>query len=281
MKRKIKMSASKKMSSPPVITLESITPALAAEWLKGNNVNRRLVANHVERLASEMLAGEWRVTGDTIKLNGDRLLDGQHRLQAIVRSGVTVQCFVARNVELEAFPVLDTGRIRAGGDVLSAHGYRNVYITASVCRLVWMFERKIGGLNATVTNSAILNLVRRHPELIGFISDVSAFGFAKTSGIVSSLYWLWATDNAKGEEFLAQFLRGAELKITNPIYPLRERVINDHMLRATKSGRRALIAMVFRVWEAWLSGKSQTSLKATRPTGEEFPWPSGAPYLVD
>jgi hypothetical protein len=279
--RKRKMSYSKKPSSPPVLTLESITPALAAEWLKGNTVNRRIVPHHVERLASEMLAGEWRITGDCIKLNGDRLLDGQHRLQAIVQSGVTIACFVARNVELEAFPVLDTGRIRMGGDVLSAHGYHNVYITASVCRLVWQFERKIGSLNASVTNSAILNLVKRHPELTSFISDVSAFGFAKTSGIVASLYWVWSIDNAKGEEFLAQFLKGAELKITNPIYPLRERVINDHMLRATKSGRRSLVAMFFRVWEAWLSGKSQTALKATRPAGEEFPWPKGAPYLVD
>jgi hypothetical protein len=275
------MSYSKKSVPPPVITLESITPALAAEWLKGNNVNRRLVSNHVERLASEMLAGEWRITGDCIKLNGDRLLDGQHRLQAVVRSGVTIQCFVARNVDLEAFPVLDTGRIRQGGDVLSAHGYRNVYITASVCRMVWMFERKMGSLNVSVTNSAILNLVKRHPELPGFISDISAYGFAKTSGIVASLYWLWAADNLKGEEFLQQFLKGAELKMTNPIYPLRERVINDHMLRATKTGRRSLVAMFFRVWEGWLSGKAQISLKATRPLAEEFPWPKGAPYLVD
>lgn len=279
-KKKRKMSSSKKTSfSTPIITLETITPAMAAEWLRGNTVNRRIVSNHVERLASEMLAGEWRLTGDCIKLNGERLLDGQHRLQAVVQSGVTIQCFVARNVDLEAFPVLDTGRIRQGGDVLSAHGYRNVFITASVCRLVWMFERKMGSLNASVTNSAILNLVKRHPGLTSFISDVSAYGFAKTSGIVASLYWVWSVDNAKGEEFLEQFLKGAELKISNPIYPLRERVINDHMLRATKTGRRALVAMVFRVWETWLAGKSQTSLKAIRPAGEDFPWPKGAPYL--
>src|ERR1700756_4533070 len=188
-------SSKKSFSYPPIITLETITPAQAAEWLKGNTVNRRLVLHHVERLASEMLAGEWGVTRGFIKVNGDRLLDGQHRLQAIVQSGVSIQSFVARNVELEAFPVLDTGRIRAGGDVLSAHGYRNVFITASTARMIWYFERKIGSLNGTITNSAILNLVKRHPELPSFIADVSAYGFAKTSGVVSSLYWLWAADN--------------------------------------------------------------------------------------
>jgi hypothetical protein len=281
-KKKLKMSYKKTPSSNiPSITLETITPALAAEWLRGNTVNRRIVPNHVERLASEMIGGEWRLTGDCIKFSGDRLLDGQHRLQAVVQSGITIQCFVARNVDLDAFPVLDTGRTRAGADVLSAHGYRNVFLTTSVARMLWYFERRIGALNGAVTNSAILNLVKRHKELSSFISDTSTYGFAKTSGVVASLYWLWLADNAKAEDFLDQFLKGAELKITNPIYALRERVINDHILRSTKSGRRALVAMFFRTWEIWLSGKTQTSLRAIRPAGEEFPWPKGAPYLVD
>ena len=279
--KKRKMSYSKKSSATPTITLETITPTMAAEWLRGNTVNRRLVPNHVERLASEMLAGEWRLTGDCIKFAGDRLMDGQHRLQAVVQSGVTIQCFVARNVDLEVFAVLDTGRTRAGADVLSAHGYRNVFLTTSVSRMLWYFERKIGSLNGSVTNSAILNLVKRHKELPGFVSDLSTYNFAKTSGVVSSLYWVWLADSGKGEEFLDQFLKGAELKVSNPIYTLRERVINDHMLRSTKSGRRALVAMFFRTWESWLSGKSQVSLRAIRPAGEEFPWPKGAPYLVD
>lgn len=273
------MQANKKMNNP-VITLETISPHTAAEMLKGNTVNRRLVFNLVDRLASEMSAGEWKVTGDTIKFNGDRLLDGQHRLEAIVRSGVTVQSFVARSVDSDAFPVLDTGRTRMGSDVLSAHGYRNVFITASTARMVWFFERKMASLNETITNSAVLNLCKRHPELPSFISDVHCYRFAKTSGVVASLYWVWLSDRTKGDEFLAQFLKGIELKVTNPVYVLRERLINDHQLRSTKQGRRALIAAVFRTWDAWLTGKTVGHLKATQPSSADFPWPKGAPYLV-
>jgi len=271
----------KKMTKQPTVSLETITPAVAAEMLKGNSLNRRLVFNHLNRLVREMLDGEWRLTGDTIKLNGDRLLDGQHRLEAVVRSGVTIQCFVARNVDPEVFPMVDTGRSRIGGDVLSASGYRNVFLTSSVARMVWYFERRISKLEGPVTNNAILNIVKRHKELPNFVADVQSFKFAKTSSIVSPLYWIWCADQDRGDQFMEAFLKGIELRVTSPIYLLRERVINDHQLRSARSskrGRRALIAAFFRTWAAWNDNKSQIKLKIFG-TGEEFLWPEGAPYL--
>jgi len=275
------MQAKQKMSKEPQITLETITPAVAAEYLKGNQSNRRLIYNHLNRLVSEMLAGEWRLTGDTIKLNGDRLLDGQHRLEAVVRSGVTIKCFVARNVDEDTFPMLDTGRTRIGGDVLSIAGYTNVFLTASVARVIWYFERKIDRLDGYVTNNAILLLMKRHPYLNNFVSDIQGHKFARTSSVVSSLYWLWCADHEKGDAFIDAFLKGVELKVSNPIYVLRERVINDRQLRSsrsTKTGRKALIAAFFRCWTAWLEGKTQSRLVINLP-GEDFPWPAGAPYL--
>jgi hypothetical protein len=268
----------KKMNTP-TITLEDIDPHKAAEMLRGNSVNRRMVPNHLNRLVSEMLADEWRVTGDTIKLNGDRLLDGQHRLEAVVRSGVTIRTWVARGVDSEAFPMIDTGRSRQGGDVLSAHGYHNVFLTASSARLIYHFEHKNARLEGAVTNNAILWVVKRHDQLPDFISDVCTAHFAKVSAVVAALFWLWLADPDRGEAFLQAFLKGIELKLTSPIYVLRERVINDRTLSSTKSGRKALVAMVFRTWDAWLGGRTQAHLKATLPGESDFPWPKGAPYL--
>lgn len=268
----------KKMSA--AVTLEQITPHVAAEMLRFNNTNRRMVPNHLNRLISEMLAGEWRVTGDTIKINGDRLLDGQHRLEAVVRSGVTIWTYVARNIDVDAFDVLDTGRSRAGGDVLSALGYHNVFITASAARMVWYYEHKITRLDGPVSNHAIVNCVKRHGELPAFISDVSTHSFCKTGAIVSALYWIMLSDREKADQFIDSFARGLELKTTSPIYVMRERVINDHVLRATKSGRQRLVAMMFRTWDNWLAGKPAQYLKATRPDEAGFPWPKGGPYLV-
>lgn len=264
----------------PTVTLETITPQMAAAYLKGNSANRHIIYNHLDRLASQMLAGEWRLTGDTIKFNGDRLLDGQHRLEAIVRSGVAIQCFVARNVETESFPMIDTGRSRQGGDVLSAHGYTNVFMTSASCRVIWFIERKIASLDGFVSNNTILNTIKRHKDLPRFVSDISSYRFAKIAAIVSSLWWLWLCDKAAGDQFIESFLSGSDLKATSPIHLLRERLINDPVLRTTKRGRRALVAMMFRTWGNWRSNKPVSTVKASQPGDMDFPWPEGGPYLV-
>jgi hypothetical protein len=268
----------KKMT--PSVQLEEISPHKAAELLKFNHSNRRMIPNHLNRLISEMLNGDWRVTGDTIKLNGERLLDGQHRLEAVVRSGVTIWSYVARNVDTDAFDMIDTGRSRQGGDVLSALGYHNVFLTASSARMVWYFEHRISRLDGAVSNHAIVNCVKRHDDLPAFVSDINSHNFCKTGAVAGALYWLMLADRIKADDFIDGFTRGAELKITSPIYVLRERVINDRLLRATKTGRQRLVAMVFRTWDNWLEGRAASYLKATRPDEAGFPWPKGAPYLV-
>lgn len=78
-----------------------VTPVMAETWLnERNNKNRRISPVHVNRLANEMVAGRWAMNGETIVFDQDlTLVDGQHRLTAIVRSGVTVEMLVVTGVE--------------------------------------------------------------------------------------------------------------------------------------------------------------------------------------
>jgi hypothetical protein len=72
----------------PVVAIETITPKQAQVILAHNDRNRSLASSRVTVYSGAMLAGEWRMNGETIKFNGDgTLLDGQHRLAAVVRSG--------------------------------------------------------------------------------------------------------------------------------------------------------------------------------------------------
>lgn len=87
------------------VELRKITPADAAEMLKGNKSNQQPMPDHVKRLANHMKSGKWIVNGDTIQMNGSRLLDGQHRLLAIIESGCTIETLVAEEVENNAFNI--------------------------------------------------------------------------------------------------------------------------------------------------------------------------------
>jgi hypothetical protein len=270
------------MKQPDIqIEIEEISPSKAAEYLKYNRSNRHLIENRVLFYQRQMEKGQWKLTGDPIKFNGSNLIDGQHRLQAIVRSGVTVRMVVVRNLDSDVFDVLDTGRTRQAGDVLSAYGYKNVFLLASAGRFLYSFERQIVPHNPHYPNTDILQTINKHRDITALAADIQAHKFARSGVIVASLYWLTQCSKTKGEAFVEAFLTGLDLKVTSPIYQLRERIINDRMLIATKRNRVIAIAMIFRTYNNWIQNKVQTRMSAVTPTIEDFPWPAGGPYILE
>lgn len=100
--------------------VETVTPELAAEWIKRNTSNRKLMLAQVDALASSIKRGDWRVTHQGIAFGADGMLyDGQHRLHAIIKSGVAVQVRVTRGLSLETRDAIDTGTTRRAADVLA------------------------------------------------------------------------------------------------------------------------------------------------------------------
>lgn len=77
-----------------------VTPDIAKAWLDTcNKRNRKVSRQHVNKLASEMLAGRWSMNGETIVFDEDMtLIDGQHRLNAVVQSGVSVEMLVVSGI---------------------------------------------------------------------------------------------------------------------------------------------------------------------------------------
>jgi len=77
------------------------TPAIAAGLLPTQERNRQISQAHITKLVRDMLSGRWHETNhQPIALSADwRLLDGQHRLTAVVRSGVSIKMWVAIGVD--------------------------------------------------------------------------------------------------------------------------------------------------------------------------------------
>ena len=72
--------------------------------------NRKISVGRVAMYEHDMLSGKWADNGATIKIDTEgRLIDGQHRLKAIEKTGVTQWLWVARNVKPIAFSTIDTG----------------------------------------------------------------------------------------------------------------------------------------------------------------------------
>ena len=108
-----------------------ITPSIADGMLKLNVSNRRQRRWWAEALAAAMRRGEWKAThqGIAFSISG-KLIDGQHRLMAIVKSGISQLMLVVYDVPDDAFSVLDIGVKRTISDTTGLSKK-----TAEACRL--------------------------------------------------------------------------------------------------------------------------------------------------
>ena len=109
------------------VEIVNITPDMASAMLASdptinapiNPNNRKRRTAHIKKLAGAMSRGEWRVSTDAIGFNrGGLLINGQHRLSAIVESKCTVKNIVAYGLGEEAFQVIDTGVKRSVADLM-------------------------------------------------------------------------------------------------------------------------------------------------------------------
>lgn len=92
-----------------------VTPELAKEILKGNTCNRNISSHRVNLYANDMINGKWSLTGMGISINKDgRLLDGQHRLSAIIKANVAVDMLICSDIDNAT--EFDTGKKRSLAD---------------------------------------------------------------------------------------------------------------------------------------------------------------------
>jgi hypothetical protein len=100
---------------PDGSTIVKITPEIAADWLENRNLgkNRKLSLRTAGRYAKAMSDGRWMVTHQGIAFDSDGfLIDGQHRLRAVVLAGMSVEMFVAVGFDSGTFAILDIARRR-------------------------------------------------------------------------------------------------------------------------------------------------------------------------
>ena len=97
--------------------IERITPEMANKILEKNTANRKVRVSWVDTLAGILRRGEWVVTHQGIALdkNGN-LIDGQHRLLAIRKTGIAANVMISRDVDPAAYLATDCGLSRTISD---------------------------------------------------------------------------------------------------------------------------------------------------------------------
>jgi hypothetical protein len=262
-----------------VVVQEAITPDQAQLLLQKNSGNRPLSESNVQFFYNQMVSGDWMLTGDTIKVSKDgRLLDGQHRLQAVVKYGKPVEMFVAKNCDSKIFQVLDTGKNRSASDILAVAGFKNVHNVAGAVKFILLF--KSGNYTSGTrkqyrpTNADVLAFAEKNPELHEVITFTNSIyrGFrALSATTLAGLYFILSNKNQTAcDDFFNKYSTGIDLTETSPIRLLRERFIKDS-LNKSKLKTRDKVALFIFAWNAYIQKKKMQQL--TLAKNYNFPKP--------
>lgn len=142
-----------------------ITPELASEWLNHNLVNRDIRRKKVEMFARDITAGKWQTNGEAIIFNQNReLIDGQHRLSAIVMAKKPVEMLVVNGIANDV-TLFDRGSNRSTTDVFRLMGYDAKVAnnsTVSMVRMHYLFQFS----KDNVSDSELLDYISRHENNI-------------------------------------------------------------------------------------------------------------------
>lgn len=96
------------MSKQVTCNFVKITPKVAQQYLDCAGRNRKIREARVDLYAQQIKRGDWLVTNQGIAFDETgKLIDGQHRLMAIVRADTSAEILVVRGLKIGAQLVLD------------------------------------------------------------------------------------------------------------------------------------------------------------------------------
>jgi hypothetical protein len=196
------MEAALNTENLPVTTYEHIDPDLAKTWLEEHNHHNRPISKiHVKTLASDLADNRWKIThqGVAFDVNGD-LVDGQHRLLAIVESGVGAVLPVTRGLDPKVFEVIDQHRKRTAGQILTMEGIqRDAPRIASMARA--LLSARFGRSRISQTEAIAFALEHRE-HFEKYLPIARKFSPAAGAAFVLASMWGWSCAERASERLL-------------------------------------------------------------------------------
>ncbi len=224
---------------------KAITPNYARSVLAKGSPNRKLSEGKVMQYARDMLNNQWVLNHQGIAFDEDgNLIDGQHRLEAIVRSGCTVDMMVTTGLTktatnglvLHVMDTVDRGRIRSVGDQLYLrHGWQNANAVASyakVCAEICT-ARPLGSLSTPQT----LNVLKHFGNAINRTLEDCQNREDRIAAIAGTIAFTRHASPEIGEQFASDFFSGENLRKNHPVLALRKWLSNHRREFGAGGGR--------------------------------------------
>lgn len=259
--------------------IQMVTPRQAAKWLETNYRNRPISQAYVDELSRALESGNFRTNHQGIAFDREgRLRDGQHRLTAIVQTGISAELQVSTELSEEELQTIDDGRKRTDQHVLVMMGEEDL----TPYRIAIAREMFIGGRHLSGDRPA---LKPSRLELAAFYQshrDAVAYAdghFRKNKGGATPSYIAAVLGRARYTVEIESLDRFAQVLVTGipragdeSIIRLRDYILNARRAKGrNRKLRDDLYAKTETTLRDWLEGTEQLRLFGSRK--ELFPLP--------
>lgn len=251
----------KNLRNPPQTSvIIDIDPKTAEEILaERNRGNRPSKPNKVQQFAADMARSRWGVTGDTIKFGTDgRLLDGQNRLSAAVRSGKSFRTHVVFGIDPALFGRMDIGKPRNPADILHIAGFKYASTLAAAIRWAHLLDTDPYN-RETLQPDFVLELARnKYADIEPFLKEGREINrqFSHPAGQMAALVYNFARhDSTKAKDFVRAWIQGnrnGKYQIIDTMQALL------HSQKANNNGRiheLTRAGIVIKAWNIFRAGQ--------------------------
>lgn len=249
----------------------NITPEMADDLLKLNTRNRPVSKKTVDDYATQMQKGLWQLNGEPIIIsNTNIILDGQHRLHALIKAGISQKMLLVTGVASDAFRTIDTGLTRTGGSIFSIAGINNATSISAIIasEFALLANNTIGYIGGgaclrTIKRSKqeLLNEYYKTPELYQEIKNKATKCYeairimtkSETGAYMAYLIRQKNHDTERVFSFFDQLF--FDRNIENATIPtLRKRLIQS-ALGQYKMSAKLKRALVIKTWNCYVTGR--------------------------
>ena len=268
----------KMIANPPETSLLMvITPEVAAALLKKRNRhNRPPKPKNIDRYVKDMEAGEWVVTGDTVKFSNKGLLrDGQNRLTACVKAKKPFETHVIFGIDDGYFDRMDCGKARTASDLLTISGYQNTHILNGAVR--WTHLIKTGRVKnrGTFSSRETLQLLQeKYPRLSEF-STVSRQLWKNTgqpTTVTTALLYLFDEANPiRQQEFCDAWVSGKWTGRFRMLKFMQDQIRAMHALSLGRVHEVTRVAIIINAWNMFVSGNVGKKEDVLWNSADDFP----------
>lgn len=257
----------------------SVTPKQAVEWLDTKNAHNRPISQQtVERYTQEIKAGRWINNGQAIIFGkSGNLLNGQHRLKAVVAANKSIETLIVWGVEDKAFDTIDDGNKRSLGDVFAVSGEVNPKLLATGVRFLWLYatgqiERRDLHRGTIATKPIFEDTLKKHGGLrksTKFYTLLKARpgGLLIPAGMAIGLHYLFSlVDERKADNFFDILQSGVGLQEGHPLLMLRARLIAGQRESSSKLTNPAIYFYTVTTWNAFAADEPLRRLAFVQDT---------------